>query len=169
MPYLGVVRTDNDAGSDSASDAYGVEFADFADDAGERLRRVLVAGYGVEVGNDVHADALAYGWEHWERIRGMDNPVGYLYRVARTAARRHRRWGRRPTLPPETVRPDEPTDPGLGAALARLTFRQRQCVVLVHVYDSTYQQTADACDITVASVRNHVHRGLNALRKVLEA
>jgi DNA-directed RNA polymerase specialized sigma24 family protein len=41
-------------------------------------------------------------------------------------------------------------------------------VVLVHVYDWTYQQTADALNLPVSSVRNHVHRGLVALRKALE-
>jgi hypothetical protein len=29
-------------------------------------------------GRDAAADALAYGWEHWERIKDMKNPIGYL-------------------------------------------------------------------------------------------
>jgi DNA-directed RNA polymerase specialized sigma24 family protein len=36
------------------------------------------------------------------------------------------------------------------------------------VYDWTYQQTADALDMPITSVRTHVHRGLAALRKILE-
>jgi len=165
---LGVVQTDNDAVSDSETSAYRGEFSTFADDAGERLRRSLVAGYGVEIGNDICADALAYAWEHWERVRGLDNPVGYLYRVAQSANRRHRRWRRRPPFPVENARNAEPLDPELGNALGRLTRNQRSCVVLVHVYDLTYRQTADALNIPVSSVRNHVHRGLVALRKALE-
>ncbi len=35
-------------------------FDRFTADAGERLRRVLVAQHGVEVGNDVTDEALAY-------------------------------------------------------------------------------------------------------------
>lgn len=168
MPYLVVVATDNGAVSDSASDAYSAEFTAFAADAGERLRRVLVAGYGVEAGNDVCADALAYAWEHWDRVRGLDNQVGYLYRVGRSAHRRHRRWRRRPPFPIEHAQRPEPLDPELGSALGRLSRHQRSCVVLVHVYDWTYQQTADALNLPVSSVRNHVHRGLVALRKALE-
>jgi RNA polymerase sigma factor (sigma-70 family) len=164
-----VVATDNGTVDDSTSDERSAEFTAFAGDAGERLRRVLVAGYGVEAGNDVCADALAYAWEHWDRVRGLDNPVGYLYRVARSAHRRHRRWRRRPpSFPIEHTRHPEALDPELGSALGRLTRHQRSCVVLVHVYDWTYQQAADALDLPVSSVRNHVHRGLIALRKALE-
>lgn len=45
---------------------------------------MLVARYGVEFGNDVCADALAYAWEHWARVEPMDNPVGSALVVART-------------------------------------------------------------------------------------
>jgi RNA polymerase sigma-70 factor (ECF subfamily) len=174
---LGVVQTDRDATSDAgqSSDALTADATDdvvaFVAAHGQRLRRVLVAGYGVEVGNDICADALAYCYEHWDRVRGLDNPAGYLYRVAQTAARRHRRWSRPPVLPAEPRRdPDDevaPLDPELGAALGLLKRNQRVCVVLVHVYDWTYQQTADALDMPITSVRNHVHRGLAALRKIL--
>jgi DNA-directed RNA polymerase specialized sigma24 family protein len=174
VPYLGVVQTDRDATADAdqSSDELSADPSDdvaaFVAAHGERLRRVLVAGYGVEVGNDICADALAYCCEHWDRVRGLDNPAGYLYRVAQTAARRHRRWSRTPVLPAERRYDEEPTDPDLGAALGSLRRNQRMCVVLVHVYDWTYQQTADALDMPITSVRNHVHRGLAALRKILE-
>ncbi len=100
----------------------------------KRLWRALVAGYGVEVGNDACAEALAYAWEHWERVRSLDNPVGYRYRVAQSSTRRHRRWSRQVVLPLERPPATGPLDPELSSALGRLTQRQRQCVVLVHVY-----------------------------------
>lgn len=121
-----------------------VDFDRFAVDAGERLRRVLVARHGVDVGNDVADEALAYAWEHWDRLREMENPVGYLYRVAGSASRRHRRWRRRVLLPTEVRPAAEPPNVGLQTALARLSEPQRVCVVMVHVYDWTYQQTAAA-------------------------
>ncbi len=43
------------------------------------LRRALTGRLGGELGREVAA--LAYGWEHWERVQGMDNPTGYLYQV----------------------------------------------------------------------------------------
>jgi RNA polymerase sigma-70 factor (ECF subfamily) len=162
---LGVVELEDDAAHATADQA----FSEFVESHGERLRRVLVAGYGVEVGNDVCADALAYAWEHWERVRNLDNPIGYLYRVAQSSTRRHRRWSRRVALPIEPPPNIEAHDPELSSALSGLTQRQRQCVVLVHVYDWTYQQTADALNLPLTSVRNHVHRGLAALRRELES
>jgi RNA polymerase sigma factor (sigma-70 family) len=143
-------------------------FDRFTAEAGERLRRVLVAQHGVEIGNDVTDEALAYAWEHWERVSAMENPIGYLYRVGRSATRRHERWNRRPTLPAESHVPEEPGDPGLHAALVRLKESQRVCVVMVHVYDWTYEQTAAVLGISLAAVRNHLHRGLRQLRRELE-
>jgi RNA polymerase sigma factor (sigma-70 family) len=143
------------------------EFERFAAHVGERLRRVLVARHGVDVGSDVTDEALAYAWEHWDRVRVMDNPVGYLYRVAGSATRRHRRWKRHVVLPRESGRVGDSLDPGLHRALEGLSERQRVCVVLVHVYDWTYRQVAEALGISEAAVTNHVHRGLRRLRRVL--
>lgn len=142
-------------------------FAAFAGDAGVRLRQVLVAQHGVDVGADLTADALAYAWEHWRRIEPMDNPVGYLYRVAQSNGRRHRRWARPAVFPPERHGDDAPFDIGLHQALSALPERRRTCVVLVHVYDWSYAETADAVGVTVAVVRNEVHRGLRQLRNEL--
>jgi RNA polymerase sigma-70 factor (ECF subfamily) len=161
---MGVVEIEDEAVRPSTDRA----FSEFVETHGERLRRVLVAGYGVEVGNDACAEALAYAWEHWDRVGVLHNPVGYLYRVAQSSTRRHRRWTRRVTLPLESPPEQGTLDPDLSSALGRLSQRQRQCVVLVHVFDWTYQQTADALNLPLTSVRNHLHRGLKALRTTLE-
>jgi DNA-directed RNA polymerase specialized sigma24 family protein len=52
------------------------------------LRRALTAAFGPERGREAAAEALACGWEHWDRIQGMANPAGYLYRLGRDRARR---------------------------------------------------------------------------------
>jgi len=51
-----------------------------------RRRAGLVAAYGPDVGADATAEALAYGFEHWDRISGMDGTDG-----VGTAPRRHHR------------------------------------------------------------------------------
>lgn len=150
--------------SEAAVSVPGERFTAFADAAGARLRQVLVAQYGVDVGADLTADALAYAWEHWERIEPMENPVGYLYRVARSAGRRHRRWRRPAVFPPERDREELPFDAGLHRALVALPERRRTCVVLVHVFEWAYSEVADALSVSVAVVRNEVHRGLRQLR-----
>ena len=66
------------------------EFEGFVRESEPRLRCALVAAYGFEEGRDATAEAFAYAWEHWERVRGMPNAVGYLFWVAQSRSRRRR-------------------------------------------------------------------------------
>lgn len=56
---------------------------------GERVRLALIAVFGPDTGAEATSEALAYGWQHWERVSAMENPTGYLYAVGRNWARRH--------------------------------------------------------------------------------
>lgn len=141
-------------------------YAAFHVRAEPRLRRALIAKYGGELGREGAAEALAYGWENWDRIRTMDNPVGYLYRVGQSRLRRL--LPRPPRFDPPPV-PVEPwIEPGLPGALGRLSRRQRQVVILVHGFDYTHREVADLLGISRSSVQNHVERGLAKLRSRLE-
>jgi RNA polymerase sigma-70 factor (ECF subfamily) len=146
-------------------------FEGFVGSEGPRLRQVLIARFGLDVGCEVHRDALAWAWEHRAQVMEMESPVGYLYRVAQSAARRHLRWSSRVVL----VRPsasdaseDRRVDLDLAQALGRLRREQRIAVTLVHAYGWSYSDVADLLQISVASTTNHVHRGLRKLRKTLE-
>jgi RNA polymerase sigma-70 factor (ECF subfamily) len=143
------------------------EFEAFTLNEGQRLKRVLMGHFGVDVGSEVTADALAYAWEHWERVRAMTNPVGFLYRVGQSSARRHWRWGRRLQLPREESAEVPLPEPELGAALARLRPPQRVAVLLVHGLGWTYDETAQAMGVPITTIRNHVHRGMKRLRGLL--
>jgi DNA-directed RNA polymerase specialized sigma24 family protein len=141
------------------------DFDSFARRCGPDLRRVLVARYGLEVGVEVAADALAYAWERWERVGAMDNPTGYLVRVGQSAARRYRR---RPVALPDVKPNAEPSfDPRLPRALERLSTRQRSAVMLICVHDWTYPAAAAALGVSESTLRNHVRRGLESLRREL--
>lgn len=140
-------------------------FTAFFERCEPKLRNALVAAYGVEVGTEAASDALAYGWEHWERVRVMDNPAGYLYRVGQSRSRRVRR---RPPMP--IVRRSNPTpwvEPELPKALARLSERQRVAVILVHSLGWTYAETAELLGTSIGTVEIHVRRGLKRLRRSL--
>ena len=152
-----------------------IVFESFADDARARLRRALIARYGPELGSEATAEAMAYAWQHWDRVGHMDNAVGYLYRVAQTTVRRHHRWRHTLALPPERPQPDfadeqggRGAELGLPDALARLRPDERVAVVLVHGHAWGYQEVADLLGVPVSTVRNHVHRGLSRLRESLE-
>ncbi len=143
-------------------------FRVFVDSEGSRLRKVLVARYGVEVGGDVYADTIAWAWQNWLKLSAMTNPIGYLYRVAQSSARPHRRWTRRNTFPahiPERWHLDE--DPTLFESLRSLPDAQRIAVLMVHGHKWTYAEVAEVLECSVAAVTNHVHRGLGTLRSQL--
>jgi DNA-directed RNA polymerase specialized sigma24 family protein len=155
------------AAGGSEPDPVSVEegFEEFIRTRGADLRRALTARYGIEVGAEVAADVLAYAWEQWTRVSAMANPVGYLFRVGQSAARRYRRRAVALPLRPAPGEPD--FDPRLPRLLEDLPERQRVAVVLVCVYDWSYPRCAEVLGVSESTVRTHVQRGLDALRREL--
>ncbi|HDH03856.1 MAG TPA: hypothetical protein ENH15_06395 [Actinobacteria bacterium] len=140
-------------------------FTAFVDDVEPRLRRALAAGYGLEAGRDAAADALAYAWEHWDRIKAMDNPGGYIYRVGQTKARKALRWRSGFATANDNTMPW--VEPGLIDALSSLTRRQRVAVILVHGFGMTHRETAELTGLSRSTIQNHVERGLTKLQIAL--
>jgi DNA-directed RNA polymerase specialized sigma24 family protein len=142
----------------------GDDFACFFAEAEPRLRRALVAAYGPERGREAAAEALVYGWQHWKQVRDMDNPIGYLYRVGQSRSRPRRE----PTLlPPVPADDADWVEPHLPEALAGLTDRERQAVVLIEGFGWTFREVADLIEVSVSSVQSYVERGLRKLRDEL--
>lgn len=135
-------------------------FEPFVREAEPRLRRAFTLLRGDDAGRDATAEALAWAWEHWDRVQEMSNPIGYLYRVgsSRTRARRTR-------LPLVAPADGHRFEPGLVPALERLPERQRTVVVLVHGCGWTHQEVADALGISRPSVGTHVSRAMTRLRR----
>lgn len=141
-------------------------YEEFVRRDGARLRAGLVAAYGHEVGTDAAAEALAYGFEHWDRVGPMTNPAGYLYRVGQSEARRH---FRPEAFLPATAAPGLPDfEPGLVPALESLTEPQRVGVVLVHALGWTQREAAELLDVDVSTLRTHIARAMVKLRTALE-
>ncbi len=141
-------------------------FGDFVAQNERRLRQALTSCLGNDAGGDAAADALAFGWEHWERVRKMDNPVGYLFAVGRDQGRRAGR-GRSVGFPvPEAVGAPW-VEPGLPGALASLPQRQRQVVMLLHCFDWTMSEAAELLGISKSAVQTHDRRGMRRLRRRL--
>ncbi len=139
-------------------------FSDFYRQYEVTLRQSLSAALGSDVGKDSAAEALAYGWEHWDRVREMDNPVGYLYKVGRDKGRRMRK--RRPPVLLPVLGSELPmVEPALPKALANLSERQRTAVMLVHSFEWTLSEVADVLGLSKSSVRNHLERGMESLRR----
>jgi RNA polymerase sigma-70 factor (ECF subfamily) len=128
-------------------------FDEFVVGAEPSLRRALMASFGPTVSWDATVDSMSWAWEHWDRLRRMSNPIGYLYRVGQTAARRYR-----PARPSDLLAGSgvvEPTgfSPELLPALARLSVQKRSSVVLIHSYGMTQREVAEILDVSVSTVR----------------
>ncbi|MDJ0768164.1 MAG: sigma-70 family RNA polymerase sigma factor [Ilumatobacter sp.] len=140
----------------------------FLDESGDRLRRGLVARFGVQIGCEAHADAVAWASEHADELRAMSSPLGYLFRVGQSSARRYLRWQRHPVeLPPVDSGRDPDVEPGLPGAIAGLGVEERTAVVLVHCHGWTYVEVAELLEVEVTTVNNYVSRGMTKLRRSL--
>jgi DNA-directed RNA polymerase specialized sigma24 family protein len=142
----------------------GDPFECFFERAEPSLRRALVAAYGVDLGRDAAGEALSYAWEHWDQVSGMNNPLGYLYRVGQSSTRRRK-------VPVVFARPDgnDPwVEPKLAGALAALSQRQRLAVVLVHGYGWQSGEVARVTGLRASTIATHARRGLARLRRALE-
>lgn len=134
-----------------------------------RLERALVARFGIEHGLEAAAEAIAYAVEHRDRLTGLANPAGYLYRVGERRGRRALlRFRRNTVLIEEPVTEPTPIDVDLQRALMRLKPAHRVAVVLVLAHGHTYHEAAAILDVPVTTVTNHVTRGRARLRAILE-
>ena len=100
-------------------------FTEFVKEVESRLQHALIARYGLQVGRESAAEALAYAWEHWDRVQQMTNPAGYLFRVGTSRSRRLRRSTR--VLPEVSVDGARWVEPGLPSALRRLSPQTEDC------------------------------------------
>ncbi|WP_162942324.1 RNA polymerase sigma factor [Desertimonas flava] len=150
--------------TDDVADIRWVDFAAFYRETEPRVRRALVAACGVEIGVEAASRAMELGFQRWSDLRLMDNPAGYLYRVGRNAARDRRKA--LPAVVPEAAE-RYGFEPALPDALNALTEQQRQAVLLVHGAGETLASAAAMLDISVSTLRNHLSRGLDHLRRRL--
>ncbi len=140
------------------------DFAAFVARVEPSLRRAHFAALGIDRGREATAEALAWAWEHWQRVEKMTNPAGYLFRVGQSRTRQRKEL-------PVFVRhewEDPWIEPELGTALAELSEKQRLAVVLVHAFGWTMRDVADLTGTKIPTIQTHLDRGLARLRTRLE-
>lgn len=142
-------------------------FTEFVTTYETRLRQALTVVFGVERGKEAAAEALAYGWEHWDRVFEMDNPSGYLYRVGYDRARRMTR--RKLRLPAVDADRQPWIEPGFPKAFAALPEQQRMVVALLYGYQWSMAEVAEHLGVSKGTVQTHARRGLDRLRRKLRA
>jgi RNA polymerase sigma-70 factor, ECF subfamily len=135
--------------------------------AARRVARRMLANPAVA--DDVAAEAMARAFARWNRIEHLPYRDAWVMRVTTNLALDTLR--RRPP-PVTTAEPDYLEDAAavrlaLAAALRKLPGRQREVVVLRYLADYTEDDVAATLGIAPGSVRTHMHRGLQTLRRQL--
>lgn len=145
------------------------EFRRFVLEIEPPVRRALTAMFGAEAGRSAAQSAFVWAWENWPRASELTYPAAYLVRVGCTAASRDRPRDVPVATPFSTacVEPEE-VAPELIRALIDLSPQQRAGVLLVHGYGYPLRDAARILDISVATLRAHIQRGLTRLRTALE-
>lgn len=130
----------------------------------------LLVGDRLEA-EDLAQEAMARTCERWARVRSMQRPQGYLFKVAFNL--NHSRLRRLAMRARKDIRAQPPRDE-VGAAddrlevqlaLARLTREQREAVVLVEWLDYSSEEAASVLGVAPASVRGRTHRARQLLRQ----
>lgn len=120
------------------------------------VRALRVVARDPDTATDAADEAMARCLLHWTRVRTMDSPAGWVYRVAlhelRRVARRQRleqRFLRR--QPPVPATPEPVRDP-LWDVVAGLPRRQRTAIALRYLADLPEAEIAQLMGVTRGTV-----------------
>lgn len=146
----------------------------------ERARRLAwrLVGGDEAAAEDVTQDALVRAYRALSRFREDSSLATWFYRILVRQAHNYRRWravrelwnGGWEEAPPDCAS-DGLGDPGLRRriveALDRLSRRQREAFILIHLEGFTVQECANLLGKPVGTVKSHLHRALTTLRQEL--
>lgn len=139
----------------------------------ERIYRALALTLGNEtLAKEATDEALSRAYAGWDKVRGLDNPAGWAYRVGLNWAtswwRKVRRERPAPAAwnEPAVAGPD-PTAVAVRSALDLLPLGQRTVVVCRVLLDLSITDTAAVLRVSEGTVKSRLSRGLDSLRAAL--
>ena len=126
---------------------------------------------------DLAQEAFMAAHRDWERIGLYDKPGAWVRRVvanlsvsalrrraAETKALARIPFGHETSLPDLAER-----DPEFWAAIRSLPRRQAQVVALYYLEDRSVAEVAEILDVTLGTVKRHLHNGRQALARRLRS
>ena len=153
-------------GGAGSADGFEAAFDTLFPRALRLARRILGDPAAAE---DVAAEALARTYARWAKVSVLPWRDGWVLRVTTNLSidRLRTHPADRP-VPPELLGEDSLVlRLVLTAALRDLPKRQREAIALHYLADLTDAEVAEALDVSVGTVKTHIHRGLQSLRSRL--
>lgn len=146
-------------------------FDTFMEEEHERLYRALYFVTGSrEDAEDLSQEAFMKLWERWNTIEEIEDPTGYLFRVALNGFRMRRRRAamalRRhvPLAGPRDEFVDAEMRTDVRRLLLALTPRQRAALLLMDLLGYRSEEAARILRVRPSTVRNLASQGRSALK-----
>ena len=144
------------------------EFERFYRDHRDRLARALAMTLGgdAHLGAEAADEAMARGYQRWDRVAHFDDPAAWVYRVGlnwATSVLRRRLRPIKPQVQRDVTDVDAPAEPDVLVALAELDVKQRAVVVCRYYLGYSEAETATALHIRPGTVKSRLHRALKTL------
>lgn len=143
------------------------------------VRTVSFVCGDAEVAAECVADAFERAYVRWRRVSGLDDPLGWVRRVAlnratdvgRRSVRGRRaveRLASRAMVDASRVDHGHGLDPAVAAAVRGLSAQQRAVVALHYLDDLPVTAVADSMGLSEGAVKYHLHQARLRLRDVLD-
>jgi RNA polymerase sigma factor (sigma-70 family) len=137
-------------------------------------RLCLVTGNRHEA-EEIMQDAFLEVFARWQRVREMDDPIGYLYRTAFNVFKKRAR--RAALALRRTLRIADAADEFAAAdarsvvadALSALSPRQRAAIVLTELLGYSSQSAGEILGVRPVTIRVLASQGRAAMKRALEA
>jgi RNA polymerase sigma-70 factor (ECF subfamily) len=149
---------------------------------GDLARRAAAPTHGLlrrmgaqsSLADDMVQDALVAAWRAIESFRGEASFTGWVMKIAARLYVKRRKKDARLVLLAEPLAEANVTPILAGSgldldrALAELSAAERLCVTLCHGAGFTHAEIAEALQVPLGTVKSHVTRGIQKLRRRLE-
>lgn len=130
-----------------------------------------------ETAEDMVQETYMRAWKYWDRFEPGTNCRAWLYKILFNVIRRRRGGVDTSTISIETPEiasllpfspPPSLTLSAVDTAFDQLPGEYRSALMLVAVEGFSYKETAAILDVPIGTVMSRLHRGREALRKLLE-
>jgi RNA polymerase sigma factor (sigma-70 family) len=170
----------------SLDDDYDEEITALYAKAAERVRRFLTRnGCDPGLAEEITDDAFLAARRRWTHVRGLDEPEGYIFAIARNERHRRQRTHdeRARDLHPDPAarQAGQAGDPAdlvisqldlqeeIARAARRLTARERDAVLLRDMAGLSEAAAAQVMGVSTGAVKRYTHDGRRALRLLLDS